>query len=102
MQLGQVEGRTLLLTGDVGPVGLNEAADYAQALGLLAPPNFVQVPHHGSRKNVTPADVCSESSLRTRCPQNSPIPSAGPRTRARWLSSLVFDFVIRQQRCVGG
>ncbi|MBM7488097.1 beta-lactamase superfamily II metal-dependent hydrolase [Bradyrhizobium sp. USDA 3686] len=54
VQLGQVEGKTLLLTGDVGPIGLNEAADYAQALGLLAPPNFVQVPHHGSRKNVTP------------------------------------------------
>jgi beta-lactamase superfamily II metal-dependent hydrolase len=55
VQLGQVEGKTLLLTGDVGPIGLNEAADYAQRLGLLAPPNFVQVPHHGSRKNVTPA-----------------------------------------------
>jgi beta-lactamase superfamily II metal-dependent hydrolase len=55
VQLGQIEGRKVLLTGDVGPVGLNEAADYAQTLGLLAPPNFVQVPHHGSRRNVTPA-----------------------------------------------
>jgi beta-lactamase superfamily II metal-dependent hydrolase len=54
VQLGQIEGNKVLLTGDVGPIGLNEAADYAQALGLLSPPNFVQVPHHGSRKNVTP------------------------------------------------
>lgn len=55
VQFGQIEGRKILLTGDVGPVGLNEAADYAESLGLLSPPNFVQVPHHGSRKNVTPA-----------------------------------------------
>jgi beta-lactamase superfamily II metal-dependent hydrolase len=55
VQLGQMEGQKVLLTGDVGPVGLNEAADYAALLGMLAPPNFAQVPHHGSRRNVTPA-----------------------------------------------
>jgi hypothetical protein len=55
VQLGQIDGHSVLLTGDVGPVGLNEAADYAQSLGLLKAPNLVQVPHHGSRKNVTPA-----------------------------------------------
>ena len=55
VQLGRFDnGGSILLTGDVGPVGLNEAADHAQSLGLLAPPNLVQVPHHGSRKNVTP------------------------------------------------
>lgn len=47
------EGGSVLLTGDVGPVGLNEAADYAITLGL-ARPTFVQMPHHGSRHNVTP------------------------------------------------
>lgn len=47
------EGRSVLLTADVGPVGLNEAADYAMTLGL-ARPVFVQMPHHGSRHNVTP------------------------------------------------
>ncbi len=54
VQLGQIEDKRLLLTADVGPEGLHEAADYAQRLGLLSPPNFVQVPHHGSRRNVTP------------------------------------------------
>ncbi|MGV8713059.1 MAG: ComEC/Rec2 family competence protein [Nitrosomonas sp.] len=48
------EGKTALLTADVGPAGLNEAADYAAALGLTYP-KFVQIPHHGSRHNVTPA-----------------------------------------------
>lgn len=47
------EGKTVLLTADVGPDGLNEAADYAAALGLSVP-KFVQMPHHGSRHNVTP------------------------------------------------
>lgn len=47
------EGRSVLLTADVGPDGLNEAADYAATLGL-AWPKFVQMPHHGSRHNVTP------------------------------------------------
>jgi len=48
------EGKTVLLTADVGPDGLHEAADYAIALGLPKP-NFVQMPHHGSRHNVTPS-----------------------------------------------
>lgn len=47
-----IENSRILLTADVGPSGLNEAADYANSLGLLQPPHFVQVPHHG---NVTPA-----------------------------------------------
>ena len=56
VQLGCFDtGQSVLLTADVGPIGLNEAADYAEALGILVPPNLVQVPHHGSRKNVTPA-----------------------------------------------
>jgi len=56
VQLGEIEGRRILLTGDAGPAALNEAADYAEARGmLLPPPQFVRVPHHGSRRNVTPA-----------------------------------------------
>lgn len=47
------EGKHILLTADAGPLGLNEAADYAATLGFLYP-TFVQMPHHGSRHNVTP------------------------------------------------
>jgi beta-lactamase superfamily II metal-dependent hydrolase len=54
VQYGLIEGSRLLLTADAGPAALNEAADYAQSTGLLLPPHFVQVPHHGSRRNVTP------------------------------------------------
>ena len=54
VQLAHLDERSILLTADVGPDGLTEAADYAEALGLLAPPSVVQIPHHGSRRNVTP------------------------------------------------
>jgi beta-lactamase superfamily II metal-dependent hydrolase len=54
VQLGQIEGKTLLLTADAGPDALTEAADYAATLGLQSYPDFIQVPHHGSRRNVTP------------------------------------------------
>lgn len=55
VQYATLDGdKTVLLTADVGPAGLNEAADYATALGMTYP-KFVQIPHHGSRHNVTPA-----------------------------------------------
>ena len=55
MQYATLEnGYGVLLTADVGPVGLDEAADFAATLRLNRP-RFVQIPHHGSRHNVTPA-----------------------------------------------
>lgn len=45
----------VLLTGDAGTNGLNWAANYANQLGLpLQQFTFVQIPHHGSRRNVGP------------------------------------------------
>lgn len=55
VQLARLGDRTLLLTADAGPIALTEAADRAAALGILSPPTFVQIPHHGSRRNVTPS-----------------------------------------------
>ncbi len=46
---------SVLLTGDAGVRALTWAADYAEAQGLpLRNFGFVQVPHHGSRRNVGP------------------------------------------------
>jgi beta-lactamase superfamily II metal-dependent hydrolase len=55
VQMGVFGTRRVLLTADVGPDGLREATRYARALGLYGAPDFVQVPHHGSRRNVTPS-----------------------------------------------
>jgi hypothetical protein len=53
---GQFEGRKpILLTGDAGNLALGWAASFAEALGLpLREFGMVQVPHHGSRRNVGP------------------------------------------------
>jgi beta-lactamase superfamily II metal-dependent hydrolase len=67
------EGRTVLLTADVGPDGLSEAADFGAALGLSLP-KFIQMPHHGSRHNVTPAIL--DRWLGPRKPQGTHVGSA--------------------------
>ncbi|MGN7830900.1 ComEC/Rec2 family competence protein [Pseudoxanthomonas sp. 22568] len=54
VQYANLDGKCVLLTADVGPIGLDEAATFGAQLGLQMP-TFVQVPHHGSRHNVTPA-----------------------------------------------
>lgn len=54
---GSFDGnRRILLTGDAGVNGLIWAANNAEASGLpLGQFSFVQIPHHGSRRNVGPS-----------------------------------------------
>jgi beta-lactamase superfamily II metal-dependent hydrolase len=49
------DGQGVLLTGDAGIQALNRAADCAELRGIDLPSrlNFVQVPHYGSRHNVS-------------------------------------------------
>jgi len=48
-------GRRYLLTADAGVNALSWAANYAESVGfVLREFSFVQVPHHGSRRNVGP------------------------------------------------
>ena len=54
VQYAQLCGKKILLTGDAGRAALNEASYYALAAGLTLPGiNRFQVPHHGSRRNVS-------------------------------------------------
>ena len=56
VQFATLCGERILLTGDSGRSGLSEAADYATAAGLVLPGiHKFQVPHHGSRRNVSTA-----------------------------------------------
>lgn len=58
VQLAQFEGKRILLTGDAGVIALGEAADYAESNGYNLPGiNILQVPHHGSRHNVSPSSL---------------------------------------------
>ncbi|MBI5920191.1 MAG: MBL fold metallo-hydrolase [Betaproteobacteria bacterium] len=53
---GNLGGRGILLTGDAGIQALEKACDYAENLGVdLVTSRFIQVPHHGSRNNVSPS-----------------------------------------------
>lgn len=76
VQLGLIDGRRLLLTADVGPRGLREAADVADTFGIGGRVDFMQIPHHGSRRNVTPWVL------------------------NRWLGPPVFNDIIRGQAFV--
>lgn len=50
------DGQRVLLTGDAGTEALHRAANYTEAIGhTLTTTSFLQVPHHGSRNNVTPS-----------------------------------------------
>jgi hypothetical protein len=54
IQYAYLCGKRLLLTGDAGRSALTEAADFAPYIGLQLPGiDRFQVPHHGSRRNVS-------------------------------------------------
>jgi hypothetical protein len=54
IQYANLCGERILLTGDAGRSALDEAADYAPYVGLTLPGiDRIQVPHHGSRHNVS-------------------------------------------------
>lgn len=53
-----VDGYRALFTGDAGAPALTAAADYLDAAGLSSTPiDFFDIPHHGSRHNLT-KDLC--------------------------------------------
>lgn len=50
-----VDGHKSLFTGDAGMPALGQVADLLEALGFVPGElSFVQIPHHGSRRNVGP------------------------------------------------
>ena len=56
VQLAEFSGKHVVLTADAGRAALDEAANYAPFVGLSLPANkirLMQVPHHGSRHNVS-------------------------------------------------
>ncbi len=57
-----------LFCGDAGKEALSKAIETARAIGLdLKKVNFIKMPHHGSRKNVTPEIMDSIGDNGTTC-----------------------------------
>ncbi|MDD2465299.1 MAG: competence protein ComEC [Desulfobulbus sp.] len=52
---GHLGGKGILLTGDAGIRALTATAEYTELKGVSLPEilNYVQIPHHGSRNNVS-------------------------------------------------
>jgi beta-lactamase superfamily II metal-dependent hydrolase len=74
VQLANFDGRYVLLTGDAGVISLHEAADYAVQIGAALPGlNFMQVPHHGSRHNVSPSALDRWVGARSALPMQNTI-----------------------------
>ena len=58
VQLAQLDGERILLTGDAGVIALREAAEFANRWVCDLPGlDFIQVPHHGSRRNGSPTSL---------------------------------------------
>lgn len=54
VQSATLSGKKIVLTGDAGREALSEAADYADVIGFGLPSvDRIQIPHHGSRRNVS-------------------------------------------------
>jgi hypothetical protein len=54
VQYANLCGKKILLTADAGRLALEEAAQYAPSVGLILPGvDKIQIPHHGSRHNVS-------------------------------------------------
>jgi beta-lactamase superfamily II metal-dependent hydrolase len=80
----------ILLTGDAGIPALTAAADYAQSRGIpLNDLYLMQVPHHGSRRNVGPT-------ILNRIMGKNAIVSAGPDCAPKHPAKKVTNAFIRR------
>jgi beta-lactamase superfamily II metal-dependent hydrolase len=87
VQYAKLCGQRILLTADTGRAGLAEAADFAPLVGLTLPGiDRAQVPHHGSRRNVSTAVLDRWFGSRLAAP-----PPAGSETFTALISSAKKD-----------
>lgn len=87
VQFATLNEHRILLTGDTGRAGLTEAADYAPIIGLTLPKiDKFQVPHHGSRRNVS-----TETLDRWLGPRLDSPPAEGSETFTAIISSAKED-----------
>lgn len=71
VQYANICDRRILLTADTGIEGLQEFINYAPQIGLQLPAiDFFQVPHHGSRRNVSTHTLDSILGPRLPYPSN--------------------------------
>ncbi|BBO55947.1 hypothetical protein [Cobetia sp. AM6] len=97
--------KKILLTGDAGRAALHEAADFAPNVGLFLPGiDRMQVPHHGSRHNVSTEVL--DRWLGTRLDQNqasgsfTAVVSAAKEDKDHPRKSVVRAFIHRGAKVI--
>lgn len=94
----QYRDRRLLLTGDAGIPALNRAADELEQAGWYQQLDFVQVPHHGSKRNVGPTIL--DRLLGATVPENHQrglaFASCGPDARPKHPHKKVTNAFLRR------
>jgi beta-lactamase superfamily II metal-dependent hydrolase len=85
-----IDDHKLLFTGDAGSDALILASDYAQSMGIaLDDLYFLQVPHHGSKRNVGPTVL-------NRIKATTAFISAGKEAEPKHPSKRVTNALIRR------
>jgi beta-lactamase superfamily II metal-dependent hydrolase len=91
----QVGGQKLLLVGDAGIPALEKAIQYAATLNIrLDDLDFMQVPHHGSKKNVS-------SAVLNRIKAKHAFISAAKEGSPKHPSQRVINALVRRNTMVG-
>lgn len=97
---GAIAGRGILLTGDAGVRALDAAVTNAKSQGIDLPTRvtFAQVPHHGSRHNVSTAVLDRLFGVRgnqTDAPRRTAIASVGKQCETHPRQAVVNAFLRR-------
>jgi hypothetical protein len=91
---GDFGGNGVLFTGDAGRLALTRAIAYADALGIsLRGLNCVQIPHHGSRRNVSPSvldNITAQIALVSVAPKSTTHPRRKVTNAFRRRGARVF------------
>ncbi len=104
VQIGHVADRKVLFTGDAGRAALEEAADTAGANNGNLKLSMMQVPHHGSRRNVTPSLLdrfLGETKPQGTDPSFTAVASAGESSEEHPRRQVVNAFIRRGGKVVG-
>jgi beta-lactamase superfamily II metal-dependent hydrolase len=85
--LFQLDGKKILLTGDAGSQALERAVTFSQTKGIsLNDLRFLQVPHHGSRRNVGPSIL---NQIRAETAFISAATEAGPKHPSKRVTNAL-------------
>lgn len=91
---GNFDGQGVLLTGDAGVQALNRTASCAEfnQLDLPGTLRFMQIPHHGSRHNVSTSSL--DRLIGRRLPFTGASAERYPAQKSAWLDDATYQLEV--------